>query len=178
MFSKEEIRSIKEEFDYRERLKDQSANEDEVSIFTVHNLDTTESAENGADLSKSTILAPFNSNEPREQEFIESVKPLVVAKRTLKFSSKLREIDRQYERNNNSKLDNGVYVAAAPVPNGESFLSGSHSDKGHGIGLTGRSSTGSTTLQSFSSATPAIGTIIGRVKSRSRVTSTDGEDGL
>ena len=30
-------------------------------------------------------------------------------KKAIKFSSKVREVDRQYERNNNCDLDNGVY---------------------------------------------------------------------
>jgi hypothetical protein len=144
-------------------LKDRTTNEDDVSIFTVHNLDTSESAENGADMSKSTILAPFNSNEPHEQEFVESVTPLVVPKRTLKFSSKLREFDRQYERNNNSKLDNGVYVSAPSNPGAKDktqpFSKGSSHDKGPVTGLTGRSTMGSSTLQSFSSNAPAIGSL-------------------
>jgi len=55
------------------------------------------------------VLAPFNTNELSGQEFIESIKPLVV-RRGIKFSSKLREVDRQYERDNNSKIDNGIYV--------------------------------------------------------------------
>jgi len=33
-----------------------------------------------------------------------------VTKKGIKFSSKLREVDRQYERDNNSNIDNGIYV--------------------------------------------------------------------
>ena len=30
-------------------------------------------------------------------------------RKTVKFAAKVREIDRQYEQNNNAELDNGVY---------------------------------------------------------------------
>lgn len=54
------------------------------------------------------ILAPFNSTiaeEPNRIDhnlFVEKIK-------ALKFSNRCREIDRQYENNNNGQLDNGVY---------------------------------------------------------------------
>jgi hypothetical protein len=34
---------------------------------------------------------------------------MMVSKRHLKFAAKCREVDRQYEMNNNQELDNGVY---------------------------------------------------------------------
>ena len=34
---------------------------------------------------------------------------LIEPKRVIKFQSKLAEINRQYEMNNNADLDNGVY---------------------------------------------------------------------
>ena len=61
------------------------------------------------------ILAPFNSTKsnlaqieahysiPRE------IREMIQSKACLKFSHKCREIDRQYEVNNNAELDNGVY---------------------------------------------------------------------
>ena len=57
--------------------------------------------------SRSVILAPFNSTQKEDSscEFHESVLP----SRVVRFGSKVREIDRQYERNNNCELDNGVY---------------------------------------------------------------------
>ena len=60
-------------------------------------------------MNKSSILAPFNSNET-EEDFIGEVQPLIESRKIIKFSSKLREINRQYERDNNSNIDNGVYV--------------------------------------------------------------------
>ena len=44
---------------------------------------------------------------------MESIKGLVLDKKVIKYRSKLREFNRKYERDNNSKLDNGVYVQGA-----------------------------------------------------------------
>ncbi len=146
LFTEEEISAIKKENDYKERQKDASA--DESSVFTVHGLDTT-SAEAEDDMSKSTILAPFNSNEPNQQSFLESVEPLVLNRRAIKFCSKLREVDRQYERDNNSKIDNGIYVQAA-VPVAGPLSPKSVSIKGLHTGLT-RSTASYSTVQSLNS---------------------------
>lgn len=101
--------SLRKEHDFKERNKDLSVSES--SLFTEHNLDTTTN-KSGDEGSRSDILAPFNTNEGEEEDFIRSVEPLVVSRRTIKFSSKLREINRRYERDNNSNIDNGIYVNA------------------------------------------------------------------
>lgn len=107
LFTEEEIGSIRKEYDFKERLKDTSVS-DSSSIFTVHNLDTENSEE--MDVSKSIVLAPYNTNESDEEELLHFTQPLFVSKRTIKFSSKLREVNRQYEKDNNSNIDNGIYV--------------------------------------------------------------------
>ena len=33
----------------------------------------------------------------------------MIVKRVIKFAAKVKEVDRQYEANNNAELDNGVY---------------------------------------------------------------------
>jgi hypothetical protein len=69
---------------------------------------------------KSIILAPFNSTVSEIQLFDEEgkekpyqwpdeVRRLIVPKRVLKFAPKVKDLDRQYEHNNNADLDNGVY---------------------------------------------------------------------
>jgi len=61
---------------------------------------------------KSIILAPFNSTMSKiDVELIQdkSIKKLLVDKKCIKFSAKVKELDRQYELNNNADLDNGVY---------------------------------------------------------------------
>ena len=35
---------------------------------------------------------------------------MYVNRNVIKFCSKLREFDRNYEKNNNGELDNGVYI--------------------------------------------------------------------
>lgn len=60
---------------------------------------------------KSIILAPFNStvSELEVFQWPEEVKRMIVPKRVLKFAPKVKDLDRQYEHNNNADLDNGVY---------------------------------------------------------------------
>lgn len=59
------------------------------------------------------ILAPFNSTKsnlgPDVPALTESMKALLQSKRCIKFAPRVREIDKQYEINNNAELDNGVY---------------------------------------------------------------------
>ncbi len=85
----------------------QSDTEDE-GPFTEHHLDTSINELTRNDSSKSIILAPFNSTQTEmsiDEISYEDIRP----KQAIKFSSKVREVDRQYERNNNCDLDNGVY---------------------------------------------------------------------
>ena len=87
-------------------------------IFTEHNLDTKT---NGNSMlknasTKSIILAPFNStvsdfDEEKEKytDWPDEVKQMMVPKKCIKFAPKCKDLDRQYEQNNNADLDNGVY---------------------------------------------------------------------
>jgi len=104
---------MRKEYDFKDRHKNSSLSES--SLFTEHNLDTTINRSN--EESKSEILAPFNTNEG-DNKFMESVEPLIVSRKVIKFSSKLREINRKYERDNNSNNDNGIYVnnASSDIP--------------------------------------------------------------
>jgi hypothetical protein len=112
LFTREEAEAIRKEYDFKDRLLEK-AEDASSSIFTEHNLDTTENGSDiGLDLSKSTILAPFNTPEAEEKLFIENLEENMQSKKVVKFSSKIREFDRRYERDNNSQLDNGVYVQA------------------------------------------------------------------
>jgi serine/threonine protein kinase len=90
-------------------------------VFTEHNLDTRTNVgsllKNAS--TKSIILAPFNStvseitgaDEEQKAPFIwpEEIRRMIVPKRVLKFAPKVKDLDRQYEHNNNADLDNGVY---------------------------------------------------------------------
>jgi hypothetical protein len=92
-------------------------NDTEV-IFTEHNLDTKTNVgsllKNAS--TKSIILAPFNSTvseivaeDGKPYIWPEEVRKLIVPKKILKFAPKVKDLDRQYEHNNNADLDNGVY---------------------------------------------------------------------
>ena len=112
LFTEEEVSDLKREFDFRERLNDSSISDS--SVFTVHNLETENS--DTEELSKSVVLAPYNTNESdeeEEEEFIDSIEPMIMSKRTIKFASKIREVNRQYEKDNNSNINNGIYLQAA-----------------------------------------------------------------
>lgn len=65
------------------------------------------------------ILAPFNSTKSNLNidenghcpnfELSDSIKDLIEDRKIIKFGARVRDIDRQYEINNNADLDNGVY---------------------------------------------------------------------
>jgi len=120
LFSEDEVHSIKKEYDFKERLKDTSVS-DTSSIFTIHNLDTENSDD--TEMSKSVVLAPYNTNESDEEELLNNVEPLIISKRAIKFSSKLREVNRQYEKDNNSNIDNGIYINPLDKINSPKILS-------------------------------------------------------
>ena len=95
---------IEEEFF---KAKDHVVDTDEIDgPFTEHHLDTSVNELTRNDTSKSVILAPFNSTQT-DKSFILAEETL--PRNVIKFGAKVREIDRQFERNNNCELDNGVY---------------------------------------------------------------------
>ena len=130
---------IRKEYSFKDRVQE---NDDASSIFTEHNLDATEnSIENGIEVTKSIILAPFNSLEQDGyEEFLEEAEKHVAVKRIIKFKSKLREFDRRYERDNNSKLDNGVYVQPALNALSKAISPKNEEEKGrqHDLSRTGK----------------------------------------
>jgi hypothetical protein len=59
---------------------------------------------------RSVILAPFNSTKTHiSKENFDPEEDYFYKGDVMKFDARVREIDRQYERNNNCELDNGVY---------------------------------------------------------------------
>lgn len=59
---------------------------------------------------RSIILAPFNSTKSQiALSLHDEIKEMLLPRAQIKFSAKVKEIDRQYELNNNAELDNGVY---------------------------------------------------------------------
>lgn len=108
--------------------------------FTEYDLNTTESSceliKNNSE--KSIILAPFNSTLTHiSQDLRDSVKELIINHRIVKFHQRVKEIDRQYEKNNNCELDNGVYNKAVEDEAEEQAKKDKEKEEGGGIGGSG-----------------------------------------
>ena len=88
--------------------------------FDIKNLDTEEENLNLNIKTKSTILAPFNSsidaeeeeesdsNEDQQNDFNNS--DLIIRNGIIKFTPKARDLNRNYELNNNQEIDNGIII--------------------------------------------------------------------
>ena len=113
LFTQAEKNYIKSEFTYNDTARyNRNTGEETKDDFIDAMLDTNEnSILKNAD-TKSIILAPFNStksNIETDNEFLEEIKDMLHEKGIIKFAPRVREIDMQYEVNNNAELDNGVY---------------------------------------------------------------------
>jgi hypothetical protein len=79
--------------------------------FTEQMLSSTQNFDLKNISSRSIILAPFNSTRSQidlsDDDLI--IKKLIKPKYVIRFEAKVKEIERQYEINNNAELDNGVY---------------------------------------------------------------------
>ena len=84
-----------------------SDNSDVFPFFTEHKLDSTQNSLVRNHTTKSVILAPFNSTLTHESE--QSEPPMYKKNKIIRFGVKVKDIDRQYEANNNGDLDNGVF---------------------------------------------------------------------
>lgn len=103
-------------------------------LFTEHQLDSTQNSILKNCETKSIILAPFNSTKSnldqngncQNMPLSDSVKALIESKRIIKFGPRVRDIDKQYEINNNADMDNGQFhqcvvegADAAGAPEGQ-----------------------------------------------------------
>ena len=93
--------------------------ENMVENFNIKNLDTEEKNENINILTKSIILAPFNSSISFEKttknlktkDILDSSNPdLIVRNGIIKFNPKAKDLNRNYELNNNKEIDNGIII--------------------------------------------------------------------
>ena len=106
LFSEEEKAKLKKEITYSNNSELNSS-----EIFTEKEMDSSMNDLTRNHTSKSNVLAPFNSScsevdeveENDNSDIIESKKDII------KFDAKVRDADRQYEKNNNCDNDNGVY---------------------------------------------------------------------
>lgn len=80
-----------------------------VESFTEHHLSTQNSLIRNHS-TKSVILAPFNSTITEvAEETKQFIREFMIDRKCLKFHARWRDINRQYEMNNNCEQDNGVY---------------------------------------------------------------------
>jgi hypothetical protein len=122
---------IKKEYTYNDPSRyNRNENEDPVDCFTEHNIDSVYNTLKNCS-EKSIILAPFNSTQSEDVEvFKASIKPMMLDKQlVLRLSRLCREVDRQYEFNNNGQLDNGVYHKQVANSEGGKKSEDNNSDK-------------------------------------------------
>lgn len=84
---------------------------EESDAFVDALLETNENSLLKNSETKSVILAPFNSTKSHietEMALLDEIKDMLQDRRCIKFAPRVREIDKQYEVNNNAELDNGV----------------------------------------------------------------------
>ena len=87
--------------------------ENMVENFDIKNLDTENEDINRDIKTKSLILAPFNSSisiEEDEEENDFNSPDLVIKNGIIKFTPKARDLNRNYELNNNQEIDNGIII--------------------------------------------------------------------
>lgn len=111
LFNDQEREMIKKEYTYNDPSRyNRNENEEPIDCFTEHNIDSVYNTLKNAS-EKSIILAPFNSTQSEDFDmFKKRIKPMMFEKNlVLRLSRLCREVDRQYEFNNNGQLDNGVY---------------------------------------------------------------------
>ena len=116
IFTEAEKKNIIEEFEYYNVRKERSFDPEDGYVmptdpFAEHMLSSTQNCGLKNVSSRSIILAPFNSTRSHLEldNDNEIVQRLMQPKNVIRFEAKVKEIERQYEMNNNAELDNGVY---------------------------------------------------------------------
>ena len=113
LFTLEEQANIKKEFTSMQRVNRNQLKEGINTIdsdwFIEQNIDSSQSELTRNITSKSVILAPFNSTRSHQSNLSEESKNLIKEKEVLKLGIRVKDADRQYERNYNCEVDNGVY---------------------------------------------------------------------
>lgn len=99
LFTEAEKVTMQEEYSCRKK---------DETLFTEQNIDSTQSELTSNITDKSLILAPFNTTQERSKKWGTEA-PVYEKKEVIQFGAKARDADRQYEKNNNGDLDNGVY---------------------------------------------------------------------
>ena len=118
LFNSEEIEEIDNDFNISQNqniynlYKMNTFNTEMHEIpFTEGNINSTQNELVKNITTKSVVLAPFNSTmtDLQMSVFADMPSQIVVKKKVIRFKGRVKELDREYEKNNNGDLDNGVY---------------------------------------------------------------------
>ena len=92
--------------------KNSKQESEEITLFTEQGIESTRNELIKNDMTKSVILAPFNTTQSHTniEDLPMSGCDLIDKRLIINFSDNIRDIDRQFEKNNNSNIDNGVYT--------------------------------------------------------------------
>ena len=104
MLTEAEKETISQEYSCHKKIKEEG---EDTTLFTEQNIDSTQNDLTRNITTKSIILAPFNSTQSDLSK--SDSKKIYEKGEMIKFAAKVRDADRQYEKNNNGDLDNGVY---------------------------------------------------------------------
>lgn len=81
-------------------------------MLTEHPLDTIQNddlpPEKRNICEKSIVLAPYNSQVKLDDTLEQDDFEIKFEPKAVKFKKKVKELNRQYEQNNNAELDNGI----------------------------------------------------------------------
>ena len=99
----EKVLLAKSNVDYR----DINNKNDMVEYFNLRNLDTGEENENK------------NIENINKNEYDYNNKSLIIKNNVIKFSAKVKELNRNYELNNNGEIDNGIVISPKDSVEGE-----------------------------------------------------------
>eukprot|EP00826_Nyctotherus_ovalis_P063961 TRINITY_DN9376_c0_g6_i2.p1 TRINITY_DN9376_c0_g6~~TRINITY_DN9376_c0_g6_i2.p1 ORF type:complete len:698 (-),score=145.22 TRINITY_DN9376_c0_g6_i2:236-2329(-) len=92
--------------------KQEWANAEGKSVFTEQNLEADGDEVGRNSTTKSAVLGPFNTTlSDHEIVDVDTEGYEVLDKeKAIKFSVKVKDLDRQYEKDNNGEIDNGIYI--------------------------------------------------------------------
>ena len=129
MFTETEKITMSQEYSCTKKPK---ADNENTTLFTEQNIDSTQNELMRNNTDKSIILAPFNTTQDGSKNFLLVDIEIYEKDEIVKFGPQVRDADRQYEKNNNGDLDNGVYndmvcVSREKIDNGNEFDSIDHS---------------------------------------------------
>jgi len=99
-FTDSEKETIVKEFSCHARNEKANVLETE-NTFTEQSIDKTQNDLTKNNTTKSVILAPFNTTLSDNDQYNDEIKEMMRDKKAIKLSSNVRDIDKQYEKNNN-----------------------------------------------------------------------------